>query len=248
MIVCLYCHEPVTSGLVLFTGVVEWKIMATVVKILKKQPESDWIYHVTLSRRILFLQKLNFHMYMLLLMNDLKMFPMTFNINLKKKCVMKTYYIIKLDLDGSFLYWRYTKTQVFIFLMHYFLLFFWRIMHGVMNSGYFWNHKTTPFHLFIYLGFYVAFNTVQVISRQVVGRAEETNTYSWSRFCTVNCRPMASNFQLSTWSRAGNRTPTLEVGGESVTTYTFSNSYSEMNTLVFFMQLSILKLAFLWVC
>ena len=28
-----------------------------------------------------------------------------------------------------------------------------------------------------YLGFYVAFNTVQVISRQVVGRAEETSTY-----------------------------------------------------------------------
>ena len=40
---------------------------------------------------------------------------------------------------------------------------------------------------FIYLGFYVAFNTVQVISRRVVGRAEETSTYSWSRFCTVNC-------------------------------------------------------------
>ena len=33
-------------------------------------------------------------------------------------------------------------------------------------------------YLFIYLGFYVAFNTVQVISRQVVGRAEETSTYS----------------------------------------------------------------------
>ena len=31
-------------------------------------------------------------------------------------------------------------------------------------------------HLFIYLGFYVAFNTVQVISRRVVGRAEETST------------------------------------------------------------------------
>ena len=31
--------------------------------------------------------------------------------------------------------------------------------------------------LFIYLGFYVAFNTVQVISRRVVGRAEETSTY-----------------------------------------------------------------------
>ena len=51
--------------------------------------------------------------------------------------------------------------------------------------------------LVIYLGLYVAFNTVQVISRQVVGRAEETSTYSWSRFCTVNCRPMASNYQLS---------------------------------------------------
>ena len=32
--------------------------------------------------------------------------------------------------------------------------------------------------LFIYLGFYVAFNTVQVLSRRVVGRAEETSTYS----------------------------------------------------------------------
>ena len=39
-------------------------------------------------------------------------------------------------------------------------------------------------YFFIYLGFYVAFNTVQVISRRVVGRAEETSTYSWSRFCT----------------------------------------------------------------
>ena len=31
-------------------------------------------------------------------------------------------------------------------------------------------------NLFIYLGFYVAFNTVQVILRWVVGRAEETST------------------------------------------------------------------------
>ena len=31
-------------------------------------------------------------------------------------------------------------------------------------------------NLFIYLGFYVAFNTVQVISRRVVGRAEKTST------------------------------------------------------------------------
>ena len=37
--------------------------------------------------------------------------------------------------------------------------------------------------LFItYLGFYVAFNTVQVISRREVGRAEETSTYSSSGF------------------------------------------------------------------
>ena len=51
---------------------------------------------------------------------------------------------------------------------------------------------------FIYLFFfYVAFNTVQVISRRVVGRAEETSTYSSLGFYTVNCRPMASNYQLS---------------------------------------------------
>ena len=52
-------------------------------------------------------------------------------------------------------------------------------------------------YLFIYLGFYVAFNTIQVISRRVVGRAEETSTYSSLGLCTVNCRPTASNYQLS---------------------------------------------------
>ena len=51
--------------------------------------------------------------------------------------------------------------------------------------------------MFIYLGFYIPFNTVQVISRRVVGMAEETSSYSWSRLCTVNCRPTASNYQLS---------------------------------------------------
>ena len=50
---------------------------------------------------------------------------------------------------------------------------------------------------FIYLGFYIAFHTAQVISRQVVGRAEKTSTYSLSGFGTVNCRPTASNYQLS---------------------------------------------------
>ena len=52
-------------------------------------------------------------------------------------------------------------------------------------------------YLFIYLGFYVAFNTVQVISQWVVGRAEETSTYSSLGFCSVNCGPTASNYQLS---------------------------------------------------
>ena len=56
-----------------------------------------------------------------------------------------------------------------------------------------------PLDLFIYLfgalcRFYV--NTVQVISRRVVGRAEEISTYSLSGLCTVNCRTMASNYQL----------------------------------------------------
>ena len=36
--------------------------------------------------------------------------------------------------------------------------------------------NTCQVYLFVYLGFYVAFNTVQVISRRVVGRAEETST------------------------------------------------------------------------
>ena len=57
--------------------------------------------------------------------------------------------------------------------------------------------RTENKFIFIYLGFYIAFNTVQVISRRAVGRVEETSIYSWSRFCTVNCRSMASNYQLS---------------------------------------------------
>ena len=73
-------------------------------------------------------------------------------------------------------------------------------------------------NLFIYLGFYITFNTVQVISRRVVGRAEETSTYSSLGFCTVNCRPTASNYQLSHLRLCGYRTPASEVGGESVTT------------------------------
>ena len=71
---------------------------------------------------------------------------------------------------------------------------------------------------FVCLGFYVAFNTVQVISRRVVGRAEETSTYSLLGFCTVNCRPTASNYQLSHLRPWRGSNPGPEVGGESVTT------------------------------
>ena len=66
--------------------------------------------------------------------------------------------------------------------------------------------------VFIYLGFYVAFNTVQVISRWVVGRAEETSTYSSLGFCTVNCRPMASNYQLSQLRPCRESNPSLRGG------------------------------------
>ena len=70
----------------------------------------------------------------------------------------------------------------------------------------------------IYLGFYVAFNTVQVISQRVVGMAEETSTYSWSGFCTVNCRPTASNYRLSQLRSDWEPNPISEVGGTSVIT------------------------------
>ena len=46
--------------------------------------------------------------------------------------------------------------------------------------------KEAVFFLFIHLGFYVTFNTVQVISRWVVGRTEETSTYSSLGFCKLS--------------------------------------------------------------
>ena len=80
--------------------------------------------------------------------------------------------------------------------------------------------RSCSLHLsqYIYSGFYVAFNTVQIISQWVVGRVEEISTYSSLGFCTVKCRPTASNYQLSHLRPCGDRTPALEVGGESVTT------------------------------
>ena len=66
--------------------------------------------------------------------------------------------------------------------------------------------------LFIYLGFYVSFNTVQVISRWVVGKAEDTSTYSSLGFCTVNCQLMASNYQLSHFGLCREPNPSLRGG------------------------------------
>ena len=48
--------------------------------------------------------------------------------------------------------------------------------------------------LFIYLGFYVAFNTVQVISRRVVGRAEETQYIQFVR--VLYCKLPTNSKQL----------------------------------------------------
>ena len=103
--------------------------------------------------------------------------------------------------------------QVYCFIVKYFrnfnqgfLLCFvcWLFKHALKqqeNTSY--NRQTMGYCIckscnqFIYLGLYVAFNTLQVISRWVVGSTEETSTYSSSGLCTVNCRPTASNCQLS---------------------------------------------------
>ena len=68
------------------------------------------------------------------------------------------------------------------------------VIHSMNAYVWCWSKICGSLDEFIYLGFYVAFNTVQVISRRVVGRAEETSTYSSLGFCTVNCRPTASNY------------------------------------------------------
>ena len=84
-------------------------------------------------------------------------------------------------------------------------------------------------NLFIYLGFHVTSNTVQTISRLVVLWAEETSTYSWSRFCTVNCRPSVSNYQLY-HLRAGFEPLTSVVGGVFVTTAPPWSLHGRQNT------------------
>ena len=47
--------------------------------------------------------------------------------------------------------------------------------------------------LVIYLAL-CRFNTVQVMSQWAGLWVEEISTYSWSRFCIVNCQPTARNY------------------------------------------------------
>ena len=45
--------------------------------------------------------------------------------------------------------------------------------------------KNDTIYVLFYLSFKVSFNTVQFISQWVFLWAEETSTYSWSRFCKL---------------------------------------------------------------
>ena len=97
--------------------------------------------------------------------------------------------------------WRFPRLFILQGLFYHSLLFAGCLCDIIMTIALPKNWRILQYSLqlliFVYLGFYVAFNTVQVISRRVVGRAEETSTYSSLGFCTVNCRPTASNYQLS---------------------------------------------------
>ena len=113
-------------------------------------------------------------------------------------------------------------------------------------SGQYYTNKTFKFVNFVYLGFYVAFNTVQVISRRVVGRAEETSTYSSLGFCTVNCRPMASNYQLSHLRPCRESNPGLRGGSSSLlkkcaNTNTYNRHYAKLvQKIAYFTPLDLL--------
>ena len=65
-------------------------------------------------------------------------------------------------------------------------------------------------YLFIYLGFYFQRCTGHIMT--VVGRAEETSVYSWSRFLIVNGLPTASTYQLSHLRSGRELTPGLRRG------------------------------------
>ena len=70
---------------------------------------------------------------------------------------------------------------------------------GVQFLSYPTSHWQTvvSFLFYFFVCRFTSLSTLQVVSRRVVGRAEEISTYSSSVFCTVNCRKTASNYQLS---------------------------------------------------
>ena len=74
-------------------------------------------------------------------------------------------------------------------------------LHTVLSnyhlSGLFNSSENVSFTCIYLFGGLHHFQHCKVISRWVVGRAGETSTYSNSGFCIVNCRPTASNYQLS---------------------------------------------------
>ena len=100
--------------------------------------------------------------------------------------------------------YSYMTTQLIgYWCIHCFFLFFFSEFRRYTESSFLeknsfkTNEKNTEFRYIYLFGLYVAFNTVKVISRRVILWAEETSTYSSSGFCTVNCRPTASNYQFS---------------------------------------------------
>ena len=108
-------------------------------------------------------------------------------------------------------YNNYEKFLCFSFVFLYFFSKTMPVITGNFKEGEYCNNRQ-PQSRFIYLRFYVAFNTVQVISPRVVGRVEETSTYSSLGFCTVNCRPTASNYQLSHLGSCRKSHPSLRGG------------------------------------
>ena len=73
------------------------------------------------------------------------------------------------------------------------------------------NFLSLALNLFIW-GFTSLSTLYRSFSRRVVGRAEETSTYSSLGFCTVNCRPTASNYLLSHLRPCRESNPSLRGG------------------------------------
>ena len=93
--------------------------------------------------------------------------------------------------EESIIYFLYNltsiKTKTIIVISHTIII--------EKFSSFKWNTEYDYFYMY-YFVFFITPSTLSIILWWVVGRAEETNTYSWSRFCTVNCWPTTSSYQL----------------------------------------------------